>query len=147
VSDHTHYEYAEARHDHRGEYAPDRHDHDLDYAEKHHRHYDDERTVEELRGQIRELRAIMIEFGLELSEAQGRIHQLEQQAPQARQLEYEADLAAAGDDDENDDLVTCTRTVWTDGNPEPCGLPVDHDPDEKCPGSPHARPAPEASQP
>jgi len=43
--------------------------------------------------------------------------------------------------------VLCTRTVRTDGNPEPCGLPVDHDPDEKCPGNPHARPAPEASQP
>ena len=40
-----------------------------------------------------------------------------------------------------------SRTVWTDGNPEPCGLPVDHDPDGKCPGNPHARPAPEASQP
>jgi len=64
-------------HDHRGEYADDRHDHDLEYAGKHHRHYDDERALEELRGQVRELRAILIEFGLDLSEAQGRIHALE----------------------------------------------------------------------
>jgi hypothetical protein len=37
--------------------------------------------------------------------------------------------------------VRCLRTVWSDGNPESCGLPVDHDPDEVCPGNPHARPA------
>jgi hypothetical protein len=37
--------------------------------------------------------------------------------------------------------VRCQRTVWTDGNPESCGLPVDHEPDEKCVGNPHARPA------
>lgn len=44
--------------------------------------------------------------------------------------------------------VLCARTVVTDGNPEPCGLPVDHEPDEKCPGNPHARPAtaPEAKR-
>ena len=97
VNDHYHYEYAEARHDHRGEYASDDHDHhyDYDYAEKHHRHYDDERAVEDLRGQIRELRAIMIEFGLDLSEAQGRINALEAQTPEARQAELEADIAMA----------------------------------------------------
>ena len=81
-SDHTH-----------SEYAGGRHDHDLDYAEKHHRHYDDERAVEDLRGQIRELRAIMIEFGLDLSEAQGRIRALEDQTPEARRAGYEADIA------------------------------------------------------
>ncbi len=81
MSDHYHYEYADQRHDHRGEYAADRHDHDIDYAAKHHRHYDLEREVEELRGQVRELRAILIEFGLDLSEAQGRIRVLEEQAP------------------------------------------------------------------
>jgi hypothetical protein len=46
---HYHYDYAEARHDHRGEYAEDRHDHSLDYAEKYHRHYDDESTAQGLR--------------------------------------------------------------------------------------------------
>lgn len=172
MSDHYHHDYAEARHDHRGDYADARHDHDLDYADKHHGHHDLDREVKELRDQVRTLRATMIEFGLELSEAQGRIHQLEQQTPQARQLQYEADQAAAdlaesgygGEYDPGDDegpapeaapftavprlrRVPCTRTVWTDGNPEPCGLPVDHDPDEKCPGNPHARSAPEASQP
>jgi len=42
--------------------------------------------------------------------------------------------------------VRCLRTVWTDGNPELCGLPVDHEPDEECPGNPHARPATGASR-
>jgi len=190
VSDHSHYgEYAEARHDHRGEYADDRHDHDLEYAEKHHRHYDDEREVEGLRHEIRglreDLRREVRALREDLASALGRIRLLEQQTPQARQLELEADQAAADlaeseswrstladyavasgsaeYDDEDDDReetgeqpfaavprlrrVTCTRTVWTDGNPEPCGLPVDHDPDEECPGNPHARPAPEAGQP
>jgi hypothetical protein len=32
MSDHYHYEYAGARHDHRGDYADARHDHHLDYA-------------------------------------------------------------------------------------------------------------------
>jgi peptidoglycan hydrolase CwlO-like protein len=83
--------------------ADDRHGHpdlerDISSVEsdlRNHRHYDLERTIDELRGQIRELRAIMIEFGLDLSEAQGRIHQLEQQTPEARQAEYEADIALA----------------------------------------------------
>jgi hypothetical protein len=97
MSDHFHYEYAEARHDHRGEFADERHDHDLDYAEKHHRHYDDERAVDELRRELRELRE-------DLRDALNRIHALEdrqpdyaleQDTPQARQLQYEADLAAA----------------------------------------------------
>lgn len=41
-----------ADHDHRGQYAEDGHDH-YDYAEKYHRHYDDERTVEQLRDELR----------------------------------------------------------------------------------------------
>jgi len=49
MSDHSHYEYASERHDHRGQYADERHDHDLDYAEKYHRHYDDESIVSGLR--------------------------------------------------------------------------------------------------
>lgn len=188
MSDHHHYGYAEARHDHRGEYAADRHDHDLDYAEKHHRHYDDESTARGLREDLGGAEARIRELEDGLADALARIRQLEQQTPQARQLEHEADLAAADrDDDEPEDepedepwrstladyavasgaaeyddgepgaspfeavprlrRVTCMRTVMVDGNPEPCGLPVDHDPDEKCPGNPHARPAPEASKP
>jgi hypothetical protein len=75
-------------HDHRSEYAEARHDHDLDYAEKHHRHYDLERADERAQQEIRELRA-------ELGAALDRIADLEKQTPQARQLQYEADLAAA----------------------------------------------------
>lgn len=82
-------------HDHRGEYASDRHDHDIDYAEKHHRHYDDERAVGELQREVRELGAALAVYARDLSEALGRIRQLEQQTPQARQLQLEADQAAA----------------------------------------------------
>jgi hypothetical protein len=81
MSDHYHYEYAGARHDHRGEYAGERHDHDLDYAEKHHRHYD----LESLIAGLRE----------DLSRAEERIRELERDTPQARQLQYEADVALA----------------------------------------------------
>jgi len=96
VSDHHHYgEYAEARHDHRGEYADERHDHDVDYAEKHHRHYDLEREDERLKTLIDRCQAALRELREELEEAQGRIRQLEAQTPEARQLELEADIAAA----------------------------------------------------
>jgi hypothetical protein len=81
MSDHYHYEYAEARHDHRGDYADSRHDHDPDYAEKHHRHYD----LESLIAGLRE----------DLGRAEERIRELERDTPQARQLQYEADVAAA----------------------------------------------------
>lgn len=96
MSDHYHYgEYAEARHDHRGEYADERHDHDLEYAEKHHRHYDDERAVDELRQLLGEVRAALAETREDLSAALKRIRQLEEQTPEARQAEYEADVALA----------------------------------------------------
>ena len=95
VSDHHYYgEYAEARHDHR-EYADARHDHDTDYAEKHHRHFDDERAVDELRRELRVLREALNEYERDPADARSRIRQLEEQTPQARQLELEADLAAA----------------------------------------------------
>ena len=163
MSDHYHYEYAEARHDHRGEYADDRHDHDLEYAEKHHRHYDDEREVEGLRHEIRglreDLRRELRALREDLASALGRIRLLEHQTPQARRLQLEADQAAAdlaesgfGDDydpelDDEAAPVTCMRTIWIDGRLEQCGEPVDHEPTAECPGNPHARPAPEASQP
>ncbi len=82
-------------HDHRGEYAEDRHDHDGDYAEKYHRHYDletDDKTAQQgitcLRDEVAELRR-------QLDDALNRIGDLEKQTPQARQLQLEADLAAA----------------------------------------------------
>jgi hypothetical protein len=48
-SDHSHYGYADASHDHRGDYADECHDHDPDYAEKYHRHSDAESGVRGLR--------------------------------------------------------------------------------------------------
>lgn len=60
-------------HDHRGEYAPDNHDH-YDYAEKYHRHYDDERTVEQLRD---ELRSYIDDLREDLSCLSERIAELE----------------------------------------------------------------------
>jgi hypothetical protein len=82
-------------HDHRGQYADDRHDHGLDYAERHHRHRDletDDKTAQQaitcLRDEVAELRC-------RLDDALDRIGDLEKQTPQARQLQLEADLAAA----------------------------------------------------
>ncbi len=96
-------------HDHRGQYADERHDHYLDYAEKHHRHHDDESIARGLRAdlsraeeRIRELRgeldaAFSAVRGLraDLSAAESRIRDLEADTPQARQLQLEADQAAA----------------------------------------------------
>jgi len=95
VSDHYHYEYAEARHDHRGEYASDDHDHYYDYAEKHHRHYDDESTAQGLREDLGRAEERIHELEDGLRDALNRIHQLEEQTPEARQAEYEADVALA----------------------------------------------------
>jgi hypothetical protein len=94
-SDHYHYGYADERHDHGGQYAEDRHDHDGDYAEKHHRHYDDERETEALRRELRDYRQALNEYERDLADARRRIRQLEQQTPQARHLQLEADQAAA----------------------------------------------------
>ena len=95
MSNHFHYEYAEARHDHRGEYTGERHDHDLDYAEKHHRHYDLEREDERLKGLLDRWQADLSELREQLEGALARIQALEAQTPEARQLQLEADLAAA----------------------------------------------------
>ena len=95
MSDHYHYEYAEARHDHRGEYASDDHDHHYDYAEKHHRHYDDESTARGLREDLGRAEERIRELEDGLRAALERIRQLEEQTPEARQAEYEADIALA----------------------------------------------------
>jgi hypothetical protein len=81
-------------HDHRGEYAERGHTH-YDYAEEHHRHCDLERDGESARHGLNELRAAVRELRDQLDEALGRIADLEKQTPQARQLQYEADIAAA----------------------------------------------------
>jgi hypothetical protein len=88
MSDHYHSEYAHYAHDHRGDYASEGHDHDVDYAEKHHRHYDDERQLASVR---RDLDHVI----RDLRDALERIRALERDTPQARQLQYEADLAVA----------------------------------------------------
>jgi hypothetical protein len=121
VSDHCHYEYAEARHDHRGQYADERHDHDLDYAEKRHRHYDLEREDERLKGLLDRWRADLSELREQLEGALGRIRQLEAQTPEARQAELEADLAAAGQD-ADDRCPDCGRASCTG---EDCYWPDD----------------------
>jgi hypothetical protein len=95
MSDHYHYDYASTNHDHRGQYADDRHDHGLDYAEKHHRHYDDESTARGLREDLSRAEERIRELEDGLRDVLGRITALEGQRPQARQLQLEADLAAA----------------------------------------------------
>jgi hypothetical protein len=82
-------------HDHRGDYASARHDHDGDYAALHHRHYDLEREDDRLQGLLREMDTRLGELRSELEAALGRIVALEQQTPQARQLQLEAGQAAA----------------------------------------------------
>ncbi len=82
-------------HDHRGEYADTRHDHFGEYAEEQHRHYDlehddkaAEREIQGFREDVRDLRA-------QLADALDRLRALEADTPQARQLQLEADQAAA----------------------------------------------------
>jgi hypothetical protein len=82
-------------HDHGGEYADLRHDHDNDYAPLHHRHYDLEKEDDRLRDAIREVGDALGELRGELQAALERIRALEGQTPQARQLQLEADQAAA----------------------------------------------------
>jgi hypothetical protein len=82
-------------HDHRGEYAEARHDHDGDYAPLHHRHYDLETDDKTAQQAITCLREEVDELRRQLDDALERIQSLEGQTPQARQLQLEADLAAA----------------------------------------------------
>ena len=124
MSDHYHYDYAEARHDH-GEYASERHDHDAEYAERYHRHYDDERAVDELRQLLGEIRTALAEAREDLRDALNRIHQLEEQTPEARQAGYEADVAMAdaGGEDEREPYTgpCCWRAVYDDSAGWWCG--------------------------
>jgi hypothetical protein len=83
-----------ADHDHRGQYAEDRHTH-YDYADEHHRHYDTESEIRGLREDLGRAEERIRELQNQLDDAFDRIRSLEQQTPQARQLQLEADLAAA----------------------------------------------------
>jgi predicted nucleic acid-binding Zn-ribbon protein len=82
-------------HNHYGEYADDRHDHGLDYAERHHRHYDDESTAQGLRQDLSAAEERIRQLEDDLRDALNRIRALEANTPQARQLQLEADQAAA----------------------------------------------------
>jgi predicted nucleic acid-binding Zn-ribbon protein len=81
-------------HDHRGDYAEDGHDH-YDYADRHHRHYDLENDDEKAQRRITALQDELDGLRGELNAALDRIGDLEKQTPQARQLQIEADQAAA----------------------------------------------------
>jgi hypothetical protein len=95
VSDHYHYEYAEARHDHRSQYADEGHDHWRKYAEYSHGHHDLDSLIAGLREDLRHAEERIRELEGDNSAALERIVALEKQTPQVRQLQYEADLAAA----------------------------------------------------
>jgi hypothetical protein len=112
-----------ADHDHGGEYADDRHDHDGDYAEKYHRHHDDESTVRGLREDLGHAEERIRQLEDDLRDALNRIHVLEDQTPQARQLQDEADQAAA-------DLAASGY----DRHPPGCPCPY-CPPEENVPGS------------
>jgi hypothetical protein len=83
--------------------ADDRHGHpdlerDISSVEsdlRNHRHYDLEREDERLKVLLDQWQAALRELREDLEAALGRIRQLEQQTPEARQLELEADIAAA----------------------------------------------------
>ena len=83
--------------------ADDRHGHpdlerDISGVEsdlRNHRHYDLEREDERLKALLGRWEAGLRELREDLEEALNRIRQLEQQTPEARQLELEADIAAA----------------------------------------------------
>jgi len=65
-------------------------------AEEHHRHYDTE-------SELRALASLVAGMREDLSHAEERIRGLEAQTPQARQLQLEADLAAADLAESGDD--------------------------------------------
>jgi hypothetical protein len=93
-SDHYHYDYADTRHDHRGQYADDRHDHGLDYAEKHHRHYDDESTARGLRENLSAAEARIRDLEDGLRGALNRIHALEDRQPDYAAPDMPGDYSA-----------------------------------------------------
>jgi chromosome segregation ATPase len=84
-----------ADHDHCGEYTSERHDHDSDYAEKYHRHCDLEHEIEALKRELSDYRQALNEYERDLADARARVRALKGQTPQARQLQLEADQAAA----------------------------------------------------
>jgi hypothetical protein len=82
-------------HDHHSEYAEAGHSPFGEYAEERHWHHDLERSDNTAQQEIRGLREDVRDLRSQLDDALERIGALEKQTPQARQLQYEADLAAA----------------------------------------------------
>lgn len=64
-------------------------------AEEHHRHYDLERAIESARDRIRDLEQTIATYGETLDDLRNRVYVLEHSTPEARQLQYEADVAMA----------------------------------------------------
>lgn len=81
--------------DHRGDYADQRHNHDGEYAEERHSHYDLEHDDKAAEREIQGLREDLRELRRQADGLLERIRDLEGQTPQARQLQLEADQAAA----------------------------------------------------
>jgi hypothetical protein len=86
-------------------------------AGEHHRHYDTE-------SELRALRSLVAGLREDLARAEERIRGLEAQTPQARQLQLEADLAAA-------DLAASGYDRWP---PEGAGRPGPGCECPECPG-------------
>ncbi len=122
MSDHYHYDYAEARHDHRGEYASDDHDHHYDYAEKHHRHYDDESTARGLREDLGRAEERIRELEDGLRDALDRIRDLERLRPTCvvcldatatqQTVRGPACPDCVGEPDEDGPRLCCERAVY-----------------------------------
>ena len=134
---------SDADHDHRGEYADQRHDHDGDYAREHHLHYDLAGDSERAHRRIAALQDEIDGLRGELAGALERIRALEGQTPQARQLQLEADQAAAdlaesGYDRHGRD---CGCSYCATDEPEPGEYePGEYDPGpEADDGGPHER--------
>jgi hypothetical protein len=137
-------------HDHLGDYAEAGHDH-YDYAERHHRHHDlendDEKAQRRITGlqdeidglrteladaleRIAELERIVSVNGDTLDNVRNRVYVLEHGTPEARQLQYEADLAAAGLAESGYDRHgrDCQCSYCAVDEPEP----VEYDPGPEC---------------
>ncbi len=95
-------------------------------AEEHHRHYDTE-------SELRALQSLVAGLRQDLSRAEDRIRGLESQTPQARQLQLEADLAAADLAESGYDRCPPEGADWH-GSGCDCTESYDPEPDEPGPG-------------
>jgi hypothetical protein len=91
MSDHYHYEYAEARHDHRGDYADARHEHGYyelsGVAEEHHRHYSLEHEIQSVAAVVKTLQSEVADLRGELASAYEAVRKLRDVLERIRSLE------------------------------------------------------------